>query len=147
MPEINYKELNSHIKSAEKEGFSRLYLIHGEELMCKTALEELLNALLPETAADRNHNYHPVDGTGENISNAVELVNTFSFMSGRKVVAFLDSKIFYSKENEKSLLEKAKEAYAQKDLKKASRYFTSVMSLLKLSFGMSGKRIAENPLK
>jgi DNA polymerase-3 subunit delta len=147
MTEINYKELNSHIKSAEKEGFSRLYLIHGEELMCKTALEELLGALLPESASDRNHNYHPVDGTGENISDALERVNTFSFMSGRKVVAYLDSKIFYSKENEKSLLEKAKEAHALKDLKKAARYFTSLMSILKLSFDDVGKENRRKSLK
>ncbi|MDQ1330256.1 MAG: hypothetical protein QG578_519, partial [Thermodesulfobacteriota bacterium] len=147
MTEINYKELSSHIKSAEKEGFSRLYLIHGEELMCKTALEDLLSALLPESASDRNHNYHPFDGTGENISDALEQVNTFSFMSGRKVVAYLDSKIFYSKENEKSLLEKAKEAHALKDLKKASRYFISLMSILKLSFDDVGKENRRKSLK
>jgi len=147
MPEINYKELTSHIKSAEKEGFSKLYLIHGEELLCKTAFEELLNALLPESSSDRNLNYDPVDGTNENIFDAVERANTFSFMSGRKVVAFLDSKIFYSKENEKSLLEKAKEAHAQKDLKKAARYFTGLMSLLKLSFDDVGKENRGKSLK
>ncbi|MDP3283417.1 MAG: hypothetical protein Q8M56_03205, partial [Desulfobacterales bacterium] len=147
MPEINYKELNGHIRSAEKEGFSRLYLIHGEELMCKTAFEELLNALLPGSSSDRSLNYDPVDGTNENIFDAVERANTFSFMSGRKVVAFLDSKIFYSKENEKSLLEKAKEAHAQKDLKKAARYFTALMSLLKLSFDDVGKENRSKSLK
>ncbi|RPH47385.1 MAG: hypothetical protein EHM85_19940 [Desulfobacteraceae bacterium] len=147
MTEINYKELGSHIISAEKEGFSRLYLIHGEELMCKTAFEELLNSLLPESSSDRTLNYHPVDGTGEKISDAVEQANTFSFMSGRKVVAFLDSKIFYSKENEKNLLEKAKEAHAQKDFKKAARYFTSLMSLLKLSFDDVGKEHSGKAIK
>ena len=147
MPEINYKELNTHIRSAEKEGFSRLYLIHGEELMCKTAFEELLNALLPESSSERSLNYDPVDGTSENIFNAVERANTFSFMSGRKVVAFLDSKIFYSKDNEKSLLEKAKEAHAQEDLKKAARYFTGLMSLLKLSFDDVGKENRSKSLK
>lgn len=139
MPEINYKELNSHIERAEKEGFSGLYLIHGEELLCKTAFEDLLEALLPESSSDRDLNYNPVDGTNENIFDAVERANTFSFMSGRKVVAFLDSKIFYSKENEKSLFEKAKEAHADKDLKKAAKYFTGLISLLKLSFEDVGK--------
>lgn len=139
MPEINYKEINGHIRSAEKEGFSGLYLIHGEELMCRNALEELVNAMLPEPSSDRSLNYHPVDGTGGNIFDAVEQANTFSFMSGRKVVAFLDSKIFYSKENEKNLLEKAKEAHAQKDLKKAAKYLTALMSLLKLSFDDMGE--------
>jgi DNA polymerase-3 subunit delta len=134
MPEINYKELKSHIERAEKEGFSGLYLIHGEELIRKAAFEELLNALLPEPASDRSLCYHPIDGTGENISDAVEQANTFSFMAGRKVVAFLDSGMFYSKEDEKKLFDKVKAAYSQNDIKRAAKYFISLMSLLKLSF-------------
>jgi len=147
MPEINYKELKSYIERAEKEGFSGLYLIHGEELIRKAAFEELLKALLPEPASDRSLCYQPIDGTGENISDAVEQANTFSFMAGRKVIAFLDSGIFYSKEDEKKLFEKAKTAHSQKDIKKAAKYFISLMSLLKLSFDDVGKENRGRSLK
>jgi DNA polymerase-3 subunit delta len=95
--------------------------------------------MLHGSPQERGLNYDPVDGTGENISNALERANTFSFMSGRKVVAFLDSGMFYSKENEKSLLEKAKEAYEERNMKKAARYFSSFMSIKKLSFEDIGK--------
>jgi len=146
MPEIQYKDLKSHIKSATKEGFSPLYLICGEETLCKTALDELLDAMLP-VASSREMNYEPVDGTNDNIFDAIERVNTFSFSAGRKVVAFIDSKIFYSKDSQADLLAKAKEAFARDDIKKATRYFTGIMSLLNLSFDDVSKANRKESLK
>jgi DNA polymerase-3 subunit delta len=146
MPEINYKDLKSHIKNAAKEGFPPLYLICGEEMLCKTALEELIDAMLP-AASSREMNYEPVDGTNGNIFDAIERVNTFSFSSGRKVVALIDSKIFYSKDSQAVLLTKAKEACAQDDIKKAARYFTGIMSLLNLSFDDVSKANRKDSLK
>ncbi|MFH2045556.1 MAG: DNA polymerase III subunit delta [Pseudomonadota bacterium] len=138
MPEIDYKELKNHIKDANKSSFSPVYLIHGEELLCKTALDELLKALLPDSSDSslltENLNFDIIDGVNENIFDAVERANTFSFMPGRKVITFTDSNLFYSKETNASLLEKAKEYYVKKDMKKASKVFTNVMSLLGLSF-------------
>jgi DNA polymerase III subunit delta len=139
MSEIQYKDLKKHIQSAEKEGFSGLYLICGEEMLCKTALEELLKAMIPEEAS-REMGYEPLDGTNGNIFDAIERVNTFSFSAGRKVVALTDSGIFHSKESQESLLTKAKEASAQNDMKKAARYFTGIMSLLNLSFEDVGRQ-------
>jgi len=146
MPEIYYKDLKNHIKNAAKDGFSNLYLICGEELLCKTALDELLDAMLP-VVSSREMNYEPVDGTNENIFDAIERVNTFSFSAGRKVVAFIDSKIFYSKESQAVLMTRAKEAYARDDIKKAVKYFTGIMSLLNLSFDDVSKANRNESLK
>lgn len=138
MPEIDYKELTNHIKDANKCGFHQIYLVFGEELLCKTAFEELLNALLPDSSdsssLSESLNFDVIDGVNENIFDAVERANTFSFMPGRKVIAFTDSNLFYSKETNASLLEKAKEYHGKKDMKKASKVFTNIMSLLGLSF-------------
>jgi len=146
MPEINYNDLQSHIKSAAKDGFPHLYLICGEEMLCKTALEELLDAMLPD-ASSRELNYEPVDGTNENIFDAIERVNTFSFSAGRKVVALIDSKIFYSKESQAVLLTKAREACVRDDIKKAAKYFTGIMSLLNLSLDDVSKANRKESLK
>ena len=146
MSEINFNDLQSHIKSAVKDGFSHLYFICGEEMLCKTALGELLDAMLPD-ASSREMNYEPVDGTNENIFDAIERVNTFSFSAGRKVVALIDSKIFYSKDSQAILLAKAKEACVRDDIKKAARYFTGIMSLLNLSFDDVSKANRKESLK
>jgi DNA polymerase-3 subunit delta len=146
MSEIQYKDLKKHIESAVKEGFSGFYLICGEEMLSKAALDELLNAMLPEVSS-RDMNYEPVDGATGNIFDAVERANTFSFSSGRKVVALTDSRIFHSKESRDSLLKKAVEAHAGEDIKKAARYFMEIMSLLNLSFDDVSRENRKESLK
>ncbi len=152
MPEINYKELKDHIKEANKNGFSPIYLIHGEEFLCKTVFEELLNALLSQSSSDpsllsESLNYDVIDGANENIFDAVERVNTFSFIPGRKVIAFTDSGLFHSKESHLSLIEKAKEYHERKDMSKASKFFLNSMSLLGLSFDDVDKTNRSKSLK
>ncbi len=141
MPEIPYKSFEAYLKKGE---FSPVYLIYGEELLCKNALDALLNALLP--ASERSVNYEPVDN--DNIYEAIERVNTFSLLSGTKAVALCDSRIFYSKQDDSSILEKAKAAYNEKDIKKASKYLAALLGLLNLSFeDVNDKEKREKNLK
>ena len=136
MSEINYKELKNYLMGFEKkrkpEAPAPVYLIHGEELLWNTALETLLDALIP--GKDRSLNYDPVDGTNEKIKAAIEGVNTYSLLSGTKVVAIIDSKIFYSKQDEGSLLDNAKTAFEAKNMKAAAKYLLSLMGLMNLTF-------------
>ncbi len=136
MPEINYKELTTYLKNLGKDRqlpeFSPLFLIYGEELLYKTALEELLNVLIPD--AKRNLNYVAIDGSNDDITGAIESVNTYSLLSGTKVVAIYDSRIFYSKQDESRLINKAKDAFEINDVKKAATYFLKLLGLLNLTF-------------
>ena len=136
MSEINYKALKSYLKDLEEDretkGFAPVYLIYGEELLYKTAFEELLNALMPDV--NRSLNYEPIGGANKNLQEAIERVNTYSLLSGTKVVAICDSEIFYSKQDEDKLLEKSKDAFDAKDMKKAADNLVSLLGLLKLSF-------------
>ena len=136
MSEIHFKELKNYLIALEKnrktEAAAPVYLIFGEELLWNIALEDLLDALIP--GRDRSLNYDPVDGSNENIKAAIEGVNTYSLLSGTKVVAIIDSKIFYSKQDEGNLLEKAKEAFDAESMKTAAKYLLSLMGLLNLTF-------------
>jgi DNA polymerase-3 subunit delta len=135
MPEINHKSLKKYLKDLKSDlanEFAAVYLVFGEELLVKNAYDELLNALLP--SGNRSANYDPVAGTAENVYDVIESVNTFSLLPGTKVVAMRDSRIFYTKDNKSRLLENAKKAYDGDDIKKAAKYFLSLMSNLNLSF-------------
>ena len=46
MPTINYKELKKYIKENKEDQFASVFLIYGEELLCKEAFEKLLDALV-----------------------------------------------------------------------------------------------------
>jgi DNA polymerase-3 subunit delta len=135
MPEIHHKMLKKYLRDLKSDSareFAAVYLLFGEELLVKNAYDELLDALLP--AGNRSANYDPVEGTTENVYDVIESVNTFSLLPGTKVVAMRESRIFYTKDNKNRLLENAKTAYDEDDIKKAAKYFLSLMSSLNLSF-------------
>ena len=132
MTEINYRELNNYLKDRKTGDFAPVYLIYGQELLYKNSLDSLLDALIP--ANKRSLSYEPVEGTNENIKEAIERSNTYSLLSGPKVVAICDSKIFYSKQDQGRLLEKAKQAYDTNDIKKAAKYFLSLLGVLNISY-------------
>ena len=135
MPEIHYKSLkkylNDLIAGPEKQ-FAPVYLIFGEELLVKTAFDDLLEIMLPGAA--RNANYDPVEGAVENIYEVVERVNTYSLLGGARVVAMRESQIFYAQQDKGRLLEKAKRACDDDDLLKAAKYFLGLLGNLNLSF-------------
>ena len=135
MPEINHKLLKKYLNELSTdpaERFSPVYLIFGEELLVKTAYDDLLEMLLP--AAKRTANYDPMEETVENIYDVIERVNTFSLLSGPKVVAMRESRIFYTKQDKSRLLENSKKAFDDENIKKSAKYFLSLMANLNLSF-------------
>jgi len=136
MSEFKFKELGNYLltlsKDKAKNKVASVYLIYGEELLYKKALDILLAAVLPDKSS-RALNYESFEDTDENIYEIVEKLNTFSLMPGEKVIAVCDSKIFYSKSDTESILKKAEEAYANNKIKKAAEYVVSVLGLLGLS--------------
>ncbi len=132
MTEINYKEFKDYLKKPDKGGLAPVYLIFGEELLYKTVFEELLDELVP--APTRGLNYEPVDGATEKINEALQRINTYSLLQSTKVVAICNTQIFYSKLNEKALIEKAKKEYNNDNIQKAANYLLSLLGLLNLSF-------------
>mgnify|MGYP001821474004 CR=1 FL=1 len=148
MPEINHKLLKKYLKDLSADPakqFAPVYLIFGEELLVKSAYDDLLETLLP--AANRTANYDPVDGTVENIYDVIERVNTFSLLSGPKVVAMRDSRIFYTKQDKSRLLENSKKAFDDENIKKSAKYFLRLMGNLNLSFEDVEKSNRDKTLK
>lgn len=132
MPELKYDQLESYLKEEKDTPVYPVYLVFGDELLYKTAFNTLLDAVLP--LSKQSLNYDPVDDTEENIHQIIERINTFSLQPGPKAVALIDSRIFYSKEDNKRLFEKAKEAYDKKEIQKAARFFVSLLGRLHLTF-------------
>ena len=135
MPEISYKLLKKYlrdIKSDPAKEFAAVYVLFGDELLVKNAFDELLDIMLP--ASNRSANYEPREGATENIYDVIESVNTFSLLPGTKVVTMRESRIFYTRDDKSRLLDNVKKAYDGDDIKKAAKYFLSLMSNLNLSF-------------
>ena len=134
MSEILYSEIKSYLselKAAGSRPLPPVLLVFGDELLYKSALQTLLDAIIPPDK--QAFGYEPVDGLPENVYSVIEKVNTYSFFSGQKAVGFLDTRIFYAKKNAAEILEKAREAHNGKDFKTAARYFFSLLSVIGLS--------------
>lgn len=132
MPELDYKNFASHLKTLSKKELASVYLFWGEEFLYKTALEDFLDRVL--TPAERRLNYDAFDDAPENIPDMVERINTYSLLSGPKVVLLKDSKIFYSSHDAANFIEKARTAYEVNDIKKASGHVLDLIGKLKLTY-------------
>jgi DNA polymerase-3 subunit delta len=135
MPEISHKKLADHLsqlRSSPEPEFDPVYLIYGEELLVKNAYKALIDVLIP--AASGSLNFEPLDGTAHSVHDVIERINTYSLLPGDKVVAFRGSKIFYTRQDKNRLLQKAKEHYDNKDLKRAATDLLYVLAQLNLAF-------------
>jgi DNA polymerase-3 subunit delta len=132
MPAITYKDLDKYLKDRGSDPFLPVFLIYGEELLVQGAFDELLNALLP--ASQRSINYDPLDGIQANVHDVIERVNTFSLLPGTKVIALRDSRIFYTRQDKKRLLDSTRQAFEDDNIKKAAGHLLGVMGLLNLAF-------------
>jgi len=131
MPVVNYKELKKYLSDRGDDLFFPVYLIYGEDLLTKGAFDALLNALIP--APERSINYEPLDGTYENIHEVIGRVNTFSLLPGTKVIALRESRIFYAKQDKNQLLDNAKKAFEEGNIKKAAGHLLSLMGIFNFS--------------
>ncbi len=112
MTELNYKTLDDHLNGLDSVNDNKandrgnlpfaVYLIYGEEMLCKAAFKKVLDRLVPES--NQSFNFEPIDGNDDGVSEAIEKINTFSLLSGPKVVGLLEAQIFDSKTNAENIL-------------------------------------------
>ncbi|MFP4306424.1 MAG: DNA polymerase III subunit delta [Desulfococcaceae bacterium] len=126
MPEIPYSALAETLPKGKPADFPPVCLIHGEEMLVKTAYAAVVEYLLPNPA-DRDLTLSPVDG--DQIQAAIEQAATFSLFSSAKIVALRDTRVFLSGKNAGTLLEKARQTAEGGELKKAARPFADYLGL------------------
>ena len=127
MPELSYKSLDTQTKAvADKLRSFGVILIWGEEALCDQALKKIAAALLP--GGRRNPAFETLDGAEVNMPLAVERVNTYSLLSGKRVVLLADSGVFYARQDHKTLLEKAAVAHADGRSKHAADWLLKLLA-------------------
>ena len=95
MTVIKHNEVQRHLERVtQNTGSTRypVYLLFGEDVLTKTALQTILDLLMPVTA--RQYNYEALEGSPENILDAVQRLNTYALLDSGKIVALLDSPLF-----------------------------------------------------
>ncbi|MFH2065327.1 MAG: DNA polymerase III subunit delta [Pseudomonadota bacterium] len=132
MPDIAYQNLKQYLEELRKGALFPVYLMYGEEYLYRSVFKQIVDILLP--GSDKSFNFEEIEGSEDNVSSLAEALKTFSFLSKRKVIAYTDAKIFYSKTDEEKLLEKAKAAYDKNEMKKAVKHMASYLGVMGLTF-------------
>lgn len=132
MPDIAYQNLKQYLEELRKGAPFSVYLIYGEEYLYRSAYKQILDILLP--GSDKSFNFEEIEGSEDNVFSLAEALKTFSFLSKRKVIAYTDAKIFYSKTDEEKLLDKAKQTYDKDEMKKAVKHMATYLGVMGLTF-------------
>jgi len=131
MTQIGYHDFGAHLEKAGAKA-APAYLILGEEMLCKSALDALVAALIPPD--QRAVSYDPMEGSAENVATAVEKLNTYGLLTSTKLVALTEASFLESKQDSAKMLAKAKQAAEEGDWSKAARHFAALMGLLDLGW-------------
>ncbi len=132
MAEVKYGKINELTERMKQGDSAPVYLVHGDEFLCKKAFENLLDLLVPEK--ERSLNYEPLDGTAVTAEDVVGRLNTFPLFPGSKVVTVHDARVFYSKTSVEELAKKSIAAFDEQDLETASRHFVNMLGVGGISF-------------
>ncbi len=128
MTDIHFHELEHFLKREDgRDGPSwpPVCLLFGEDVLYQKALDKVLTAFLGN--ADRNMNYEALDGSNENVSGALERINTYSLLSTCKIIALTDARVFHSRQNMDRIWEQAAKAAKTGKMKKAARHFLDLL--------------------
>ena len=142
MVELNYKTIDAYLNGLKRDRNrkdaphdsrpAQVYLIYGEEVLCKAAFKKLLDTLVP---VDRHRfNYEPVDDATGGVYEAIEKLNTFSLLSGPKVVGLLEPRLFDSGPDAGRILRSARQAHAAGNMSRAAADLLRFMALSNLTF-------------
>jgi DNA polymerase-3 subunit delta len=126
---IKYQKLDPFFESlkpqAKKSSDARAFLIHGERYLCQTALNRLLAVLLP--FAKRDLQCEILDGTDDQINEAIQRVQTFSLTPGPKIVICKDAELSAKpKAADQNALANVEKAYRANDYGTAARRLLSM---------------------
>jgi len=120
---IKLNQFQTYLTNVKK--YASVYLIHGDEFFYKKVLNSLIKKIIPESSI--NLNYEAVDGSNDNIALVLEKLNTYSLIPDNKIVAMIDSRLFYQSLDKDKIFEKIETAYNDDKMKKASRILLNLL--------------------
>ncbi|MBF0449536.1 MAG: hypothetical protein HQK75_02435 [Candidatus Magnetomorum sp.] len=130
MADFNHNAFEKMIDNLTADQITPVYMIHGDEFLVKNIVKRLKEKLLPKSK--QKTNFNPIDGAIDLIPSAIEQLNTFSLIPGIRIIAIIDSQVFYSGHDRSALLEKGQSAFSENQLKKASHYLLNLLATEKL---------------
>jgi DNA polymerase-3 subunit delta len=130
MSEIQHRQLNSFLKEKSHPSWPGVYLIHGQEMLVEKSSEQLASLLLDGESSDLC--CEKIEGLIENLTDALERLNTFSLLMGPKIVIFKEARLFEGRRNNQRLGDQVVEAWKSRDEHQAAKSFLTLCGRLEI---------------
>jgi DNA polymerase-3 subunit delta len=126
MTVLGYQEIDGFLAGG-KPPWPPVFLLFGEEVLYRRVQDKITAVLL----GDDSHSagLETLEGSDENILEALSKVNTFSLLAARKVVLLSDVRLFLTRQNEDRLWAKARQHLTADAFAKAARLFLEGLRL------------------
>jgi len=122
------QQLPDLLAAIEKGDQTQVYLIFGERYLCRQAVEQIMERLLPDEK-QRSGSLVLLDGDREEPGKTLNELRTYSMFGGRRVIRVMDSRLLLSKVVAKTLWEKAVKHHRDNDAEMAGRYIRQVLEI------------------
>ena len=96
------QDLPGLLKNIDQDPSNQLYLVLGDRYLCRQALTDLLDHLLPDEK-QRAGCLVTVDGDHEEPLQTLNQLRTYSLFGGRRIITVMDSRLFLSQVVAKTL--------------------------------------------
>jgi DNA polymerase-3 subunit delta len=120
------------LTAIEQGNISQIYLLFGERYLCRSAVQEIIDCLLPDQERQATSLQH-IDGDLEDPVKTLNLLRTYSLFPGRQIFWVTDSKLFFSKGITKNIWDKACRKKEANEKKPALRYLKQMLDLASVS--------------
>jgi DNA polymerase-3 subunit delta len=120
------------LSTIEQGNISQVYLLFGERYLCRSAVQEIIDCLLPDQERQATSLQH-IDGDQEDPAKTLNLLRTYSLFPGRQIFWVTDSKLFFSKGIAKSIWDKVCKKKEANEKKHARRYLKQMLDLAAVS--------------
>lgn len=119
---IKRPEFLSQIQGGGVPKNSQIFLFFGERYLCKESADTMQEKLLAETPGA----VHTIDGDGEDPSQTLARLMSFSLLPGRQIYRVSNSRIFHSKTVVAEIWDKAEKAHQAGKVAPALRHLQSM---------------------
>ncbi|MFH1981051.1 MAG: DNA polymerase III subunit delta [Pseudomonadota bacterium] len=130
MAELSYEAFLSRTDGAALPE-SPVYLVHGDGYRTEDICGRLLKRLVGD--GSRDYMVERLEGADDVLNQALEHLNTFALLAGRKIVMLPDARFFLGKQDAGPLLLSAQKAYKNDQKRKAGLHLMKYMALTDMS--------------
>jgi DNA polymerase III subunit delta len=130
MSEIQHNQVTTFLKEGSHQPWPGVYLIHGQEMLVEKSADQLVAKLLDGESSDLC--CEKIEGLIENLTDVLERLNTFSLLTGPKIVIFKEARLFEGRRNNERLVDQIVDSWKSEDEHQAAKSFFNLCNRLEI---------------